>query len=67
LEFIPNADRITPPATATFALTMLATTARGDAYTFKEYELIFAAANFLRSEFHALPPTTQQAVVSFKG
>ena len=66
LEFIPNADRVTPPATATFALTMLATTARGDAYTFAEYERIFARAGFRRSEFHPLPPTTQQAVVSYK-
>lgn len=66
LEFIPDSDRISPPATATFALTMLATTARGDAYTFAEYQSIFARAGFARSEFHALPPTTQQAIVSFK-
>jgi hypothetical protein len=45
---------------------MLATTARGDAYTFAEFQAIFAKAGFSRSEFHALPPTTQQAVVSFK-
>ena len=68
LEFVPErrprhpAGR--PPA---FALTMLATTARGDAYTFAEYERMFAAAGFARSEFHPLPPTTQQAVVSYKG
>jgi hypothetical protein len=67
LEFIPEADRVTPPATAGFALVMLATTARGDAYTFAEYESIFAKAGFGRSEFHALPPTAQQAVVSHKG
>jgi 2-polyprenyl-3-methyl-5-hydroxy-6-metoxy-1,4-benzoquinol methylase len=66
LEFIPEPDRVTPPATAVFALTMLATTAHGDAYTFAEYQQIFARAGFLRSEFHALPPTTQQAVVSYK-
>jgi predicted nicotinamide N-methyase len=66
LEFIPNPDRVTPPPTATFALTMLASTARGDAYTFAEYEKLFADAGFVRSQFHALPPTTQQAVVSFK-
>ncbi len=66
LDFIPEADRITPPTTATFALTMLATTARGDAYTFAEYKQIFAQAGFARNEFHALPPTTQQAVVSHK-
>jgi 2-polyprenyl-3-methyl-5-hydroxy-6-metoxy-1,4-benzoquinol methylase len=66
LEFIPEPDRITPPSTANFALVMLATTAHGDAYTFEELQAIFAKTGFLRSEFHALPPTTQQAVVSFK-
>src|SRR5262249_30921974 len=58
LEFIPEPGRVTPPTAAGFALTMLATTARGDAYTFAEYQDIFAAAGFSRSEFHALPPTT---------
>jgi ubiquinone/menaquinone biosynthesis C-methylase UbiE len=67
LEFIPEPDRITPPSTAGFALVMLASTAHGDAYTFAEYQQIFARAGFQRSEFHALPPTNQQAVVSYKG
>ena len=66
LEFIPDASRVTPPSTAGFALTMLATTAHGDAYTFAEYERVFADASFSRSEFHPLPPTNQQAVVSYK-
>lgn len=66
LEFIPEPDRVTPPATATFALAMLATTAHGDAYTFAEYQSMFAHAGFARSEFHPLPPTMQQAVVSHK-
>lgn len=66
LEFVPSDDRVTPPGTATFALVMLATTAHGDAYTFAEYQKMFAKAGFARSEFHPLPPTTQQAVVSHK-
>lgn len=66
LEFVPNPDRVTPAATAAFALTMLATTAAGDAYTFAEYERVFTAAGFARSEFHPLPPTTQQVVVSYR-
>jgi SAM-dependent methyltransferase len=66
LEFVPDPSRVTPPPTAGFALTMLATTAAGDAYTFAEYERMFAAAGFARSEFHPLPPTAQQAVVSHK-
>lgn len=67
LEFIPEANRVEPAAAAGFALTMLATTARGDAYTFAEYERVFASAGFARSEFRPLPPTTQQVVVSYKG
>ena len=67
LDFIPEPDRVSPPPAATFALTMLATTAHGDAYTFAEYQQVFAKAGFVRSEFHALPPTMQQAVVSQKG
>jgi SAM-dependent methyltransferase len=66
LEFVPDPDRVTPPPTAGFALTMLATTAAGDAYTFAEYERVFAAAGFARSEFHPLPPTAQQAIVSHR-
>jgi hypothetical protein len=66
LEFIPQPDRVTPPSTAGFALMMLATTAHGDAYTFAEYQQIFDRAGFVRSEFHDLPPTMQQAVVSYK-
>jgi hypothetical protein len=67
LEFVPDPGRVTPPATAGFALTMLATTPAGDAYTFPEYDRVFAAAGFARSEFRPLPPTAQQAVVSYKG
>ncbi|MBM4075164.1 MAG: class I SAM-dependent methyltransferase, partial [Planctomycetes bacterium] len=66
LEFIPNEDRISPASTATFALTMLATTARGDAYTFAEYDHMFQKAGFVRSEFHSIIPTPQQAIVSYK-
>ena len=66
LDFIPEPDRISPPEVAAFALVMLATTARGDAYTFEEYRAMFDKAGFARSEFHPLPPTAQQVVVSSK-
>ncbi|MFM9114757.1 MAG: class I SAM-dependent methyltransferase, partial [Planctomycetota bacterium] len=66
LEFIPDPGRVSPQGTAEFALTMLATTAHGDAYTFAEYQQIFGSAGFTRSEFHPLPPTAQQAVVSIR-
>ncbi len=45
---------------------MLATTAHGDAYTFAEYQQMFANAGFARSELHALPPTMHQVVVAHK-
>jgi ubiquinone/menaquinone biosynthesis C-methylase UbiE len=64
LEFIPNEDRVSPPPTARFALTMLTTTAAGDAYTFKEYEVMFRNAGFSRNTLHALPESPQSVIVS---
>jgi SAM-dependent methyltransferase len=66
LEFVPNEDRVTPPAAATFSMTMLASTPAGDAYPFSELEKMFANAGFKRSELHPLPPTMQQVVISYK-
>jgi hypothetical protein len=36
LEFVPNEDRVSPPAPASFSMTMLTTTESGDAYTLSE-------------------------------
>lgn len=66
LDFILNEDRISPPETATFSLVMLASTPNGDAYTFSEYERMFRNAGFVRNELHALPPTPNQIIVSYK-
>lgn len=66
LEFVPNDDRITPPDQAGFALTMLATTAEGDAYTFAELERMAADAGFRASELHRIPNAPQSVVVSTK-
>jgi ubiquinone/menaquinone biosynthesis C-methylase UbiE len=65
LDFVPNDDRVTPPEAAGFALTMLATTPSGDAYTFKEYERIFRAAGYARSEMMDLPPTPHRVIVAY--
>jgi 2-polyprenyl-3-methyl-5-hydroxy-6-metoxy-1,4-benzoquinol methylase len=65
LEFIPNDDRVTPPMQASFALTMLASTATGDAYTFGELQRMFANAGFARSEMHEVPPS-ERLIVSYK-
>lgn len=66
LEFVPNDDRVTPPMVAEFSLIMLATTPEGDAYTLKEYEQVFQAAGFSRTELQALPGSMEQVLVSFK-
>lgn len=66
LEFVPNPDRVSPPGSALFAMTMLATTASGDAYTFAEYEEMFAAAGFSRSELVHLQAGMEQVIVSYR-
>lgn len=66
LEFVPNDDRVTPPPVAEFSLIMLATTPEGDAYTFKEYEQMFRAAGFSRTELHSLPGSVEQMLVSYQ-
>ena len=66
LEFVPNEDRVTPPLSAAFSLTMLAGTPAGDAYTYPELERMFANAGFSSSEAHQLPASPQQAIVSRK-
>jgi ubiquinone/menaquinone biosynthesis C-methylase UbiE len=66
LEFVPNEDRVSPPEAAKFSLVMLGSTPRGDAYTFRELEEMFASAGFSRSELHALPPSINQVVISYK-
>lgn len=66
VEFVPNEDRTEPPHAVTFALVMLATTAEGDAYTFNEYEKMFANAGFSRSELIQPPMGIEQVIVSYK-
>jgi hypothetical protein len=46
LEFVPNDDRVSPPIPAAFALIMLATTAQGDAYTYRELDAMYREAGF---------------------
>lgn len=46
LEFVPAEDRLSPPLQAGFALTMLAETAGGDAYTFSELRRMLSEAGF---------------------
>jgi SAM-dependent methyltransferase len=55
LEFVPNEDRVSPPAAAAFSLMMLGSTTAGDAYTFSELDRMFRNAGFSGSQAHALP------------
>jgi 2-polyprenyl-3-methyl-5-hydroxy-6-metoxy-1,4-benzoquinol methylase len=64
LEFVPNDDRVTPPAAAAFAMIMLGSTRAGDAYTFTEYESMFRNAGFARSEVRAMPRMPESLIVS---
>src|SRR5436190_2846827 len=64
VEFVPNADRITPPDAAGFSLVMLATTAAGDAFTFAEFEKMLIEAGFHGVSQHPLPPSPAVAVIA---
>ncbi len=66
LGFIPNEDRVTPPATAAFVIIMLGTTKGGDAYSFPEYAAMFRNAGFATSELVPLPAGPQSVIVSRK-
>jgi len=46
IEFVVNDDRVSPGPDAAFALTMLATTSKGDAYTFREFSQMLHEAGF---------------------
>lgn len=66
LEFVPNSDRVSPPMPAAFSMTMLASTPSGDAYTFAEYNSMFRAAGFTANEFHFVPMSPENVIVSYK-
>lgn len=66
VEFIPNADRVTPPDAASFSLVMLATTAAGDAYTFGELDDMLRQGGFGKAAQHPLPPSAATAVIARK-
>jgi ubiquinone/menaquinone biosynthesis C-methylase UbiE len=62
LEFVPNEDRVTPHIAATFSMMMLATTAHGDAYTFKQIQKMLESAGFHDVSEKALVPLPQTLV-----
>ncbi len=66
LEFVPNEDRVTPPAAAAFSLNMLVGTDAGDAYTFSEYETMFRNAGFAKTSLHQVVGMPQRVMVCEK-
>jgi hypothetical protein len=63
LEFVPNEDRVSPPMAAAFSLTMLATTACGDAYTLSELSAMYREAGFDGVTGHPVPTGPHTVVV----
>jgi SAM-dependent methyltransferase len=63
LEFVPNEDRVSPPMAAAFSLTMLASTASGDAYTFSELKGMYSEAGFEKIAAHPVPNGPHTVVV----
>lgn len=66
VEFIPDEDRIKPPIAASFSLMMLATTPRGDAYSFSQFKEMLEKTGFADPELHDMPPTFFRALVARK-
>ena len=62
LEFVPNEDRVSPPMAAAFSLVMLATTASGDAYTFRQLEAMLHEAGFEGVAGHPVPSSPHTVV-----
>ena len=66
LEFVPNEDRVSPPGPAAFSLTMLATTASGDAYTRSDLYAMYREAGFSSTEAHPVPNGPHTVVIGSK-
>ncbi len=62
LEFVPNEDRVSPPVAAGFALTMLAGTPSGDAYTFNELAAMYREAGYHDITAQAIPRSPHTVV-----
>lgn len=64
LEFVVADDRVSPPQPAFFDLVMLATTPKGESYSFREYQEMFRKAGFGALERHDLAPAAQSVLVA---
>ena len=64
LEFVPNDDRVSPPMPAAFSMTMLTSTASGDAYTFAELSEMHTRAGFKDVTKHPIPMSPHTIVMA---
>ncbi len=64
LEFVPNEDRVSPPMPAAFSMTMLTSTAAGDAYTFRELAQMHADAGFSGMKAYPIPMSPHTIVMA---
>ncbi len=63
LEFVPNEDRVSPAMPAAFSMTMLATTAAGDAYTLSDLTAMYNEAGFGGITAHPIPMSPHTVVI----
>jgi 2-polyprenyl-3-methyl-5-hydroxy-6-metoxy-1,4-benzoquinol methylase len=66
LEVVPNEDRVSPPYSAMFSMTMLANTEHGDAYTFAELSRMCSNAGFANMKFIQLEAGPNSLVAASK-
>ena len=65
LEMVPDEGKVTPPLAAGFALTMLAGTPAGDAFTLRELQDMLSTAGYGQATSHATP-TPETVVIAQK-
>jgi ubiquinone/menaquinone biosynthesis C-methylase UbiE len=63
VEYVPHEDRVTPKGEAAFALTMLATTPAGDAYTERELQAMWQEAGFAEGVLHRSAASPQSILL----
>ena len=66
LEWVPNDDRVSPPAAAAFVVHMLVGTAAGDAFTLPEYRTMLDAAGLRVQAVRPVPPSPMTIIVATK-
>ncbi len=64
LEMVPNEDRLTPAAAASFALMMLGNTPSGDAYTMGDYAHMLERSGFGLGALMDVPMSPQQLIIA---